>query len=388
MSVNDVYNWNNGQSGNNISNLCAGNYTLTLIDSYNCTVTASDTVQLVHTSCDVWPGDANNDIIANNNDILAIAQAYGDMGPARLNASLAWTGQPATDWALNIPGGPNDKYADCNGDSTINADDTLAVTQNYGLTHLKQDNQGQMTDPPLYIHFPPSDSVQAGQVVTVPVYLGDSSSLVSSIYGIAFSLNYDTTLVKDTIVTLSAAASWLGTPGTNLLTFRKDLHGAAKTDIALARIDHTNVSGSGPICTVTYVMKDDISGKDEIRKALVMSISAVKAITYNGNDVPLYSGSIDSTVVYQYTGIEHAKPTTMKITLYPNPAGQFIIADAGMSPISQYTITDMLGRNLMTLSGNIGSSTRINVSSLTPGMYFLQATSGKETTMLKFTITR
>ena len=41
----------------------------------------------------VWPGDANNDLVANNVDLLAVGVGFGATGPVRPNASNLWIPQ-------------------------------------------------------------------------------------------------------------------------------------------------------------------------------------------------------------------------------------------------------------------------------------------------------
>ncbi|MEO1451717.1 MAG: hypothetical protein AAFV07_19465, partial [Bacteroidota bacterium] len=95
----------------------------------------------------VWPGDANYDLVANNQDLLAIGVAFGLTGPPRANASLNWTGQPSVDWTDTLPGGINFKHADTDGNGVVNTADTVAINLNYGLTHNK--NEGVQKAGPL-----------------------------------------------------------------------------------------------------------------------------------------------------------------------------------------------------------------------------------------------
>ncbi len=90
-------------------------------------------VTITITSIIVWPGDANNDGIANVADVLPLGLYYNLTGPARPNASPTWTGQ------ICPPGWnpQNAAYADCNGDGTINVADVLPIGLNYNQTHSK-----------------------------------------------------------------------------------------------------------------------------------------------------------------------------------------------------------------------------------------------------------
>lgn len=382
-----TYAWSNAANTNPINLLPPSIYIGTITDANGCSVAVTDTVHLAPGICDVWPGDANNDGVADNFDVLDIGQGYGYTGLVRTNASLVWTGQPAAVWTDTLPDGNNAKYADCDGNGTINADDTLAVTLNYGLTHQKTDAPSKL-GPELYIEFPAVDSTQAGLPVQVPIYLGDSSNPLTDIYGIAFSVNYDTTLVKENSFQLTAGNCWLGTPGVNLLTFGKDLYSQAKTDITIVRTNHSNTNGFGPLCTTIYVMKDDISGKDQITRLFSPTISNVRAIKYDGSVVPIDESRTDTIVVTQ-DAVGIAQPSlSAQIKLYPNPAGDYLVLDAGSNHITQYTITDLLGKELVSNAGGNSSHTTINTSSLARGMYLLQIWSGQQKAVVKFSVVR
>lgn len=397
--TNQVIGWTKYQNGV-FTNL--GNTTVDLIDtptvttyyiahvrdtSYlSCTVALLREV-VVDTICDVWPGDANFDGIANNADILAIGLDYADTGPVRSGASLVWIGQAATDWANNTPNGPNEKHADCDGNGVINADDTLAVTLNYGLTHSKG-AASSLTSPEVYIQFPNNYRVAAGQTIQVPIYLGTTGYPVDSIYGICFTVNYDNTLIDSTNSQLSVAGSWLGNNGGNLLQFRKNFYNSSQTPVAISRTNHANIGGNGLLATISYTMKDDISGKQQIVKYLRFSISDVTAVMANGTPVIVSSEkSADSTEAFQYTGID--QPTLQdQLTVYPNPASQQLIVNAGKVQIEEYLITDLLGKVVLTTTNPKSNITTFDVSGLSQGVYILRAKTGDNVANIKFVIQR
>ncbi len=113
-----------------------GTYTLLFGDT---TTGVFDIIHIFVTSC-VWPGDADANHIVDNNDLLPIGLAYDSIGPVRTVQGIVWQGDVSTDWADTLPGyfpTVNFKYADCNGDGRVDANDTLAIVTNFGLTHTK-----------------------------------------------------------------------------------------------------------------------------------------------------------------------------------------------------------------------------------------------------------
>ena len=143
----------------------------------------------------VWPGDANADGVANYLDLLYIGMAYGETGPLRPNASLAWEAQPVLDWKSAFLNEVNTKNADCDGSGTIDATDTVAVLRNYSEVHNKTQHtlKTSSADPLLHLILPAS--LQKAQAVTIPILLGTTDIPATDAYGLGFSLNYDPLII-------------------------------------------------------------------------------------------------------------------------------------------------------------------------------------------------
>lgn len=83
----------------------------------------------------VYPGDANNDGIADVRDILPLGRFFGLAGPGRTNASLTWAPQ-----SVLLPWTPEEAvYADCDGNGTVEATDVQAIITNWFRTHANPD---------------------------------------------------------------------------------------------------------------------------------------------------------------------------------------------------------------------------------------------------------
>ena len=197
------------------------------------------------TSCvlpqsDVWPGDANYDGIANNFDILNLGLAYGHSGTVRLNADTSWTAQPALDWNTQFIDSTNLKHADCDGNGIVDMADTLAVFVNYGKMHQLRITNVTQTGPELFFDAP--SVVNAGSLVSVPLFFGTNNLPVSNVYGLAFTVNY------------SGASPAPGNSLTyggwfvynNYMKLEKHIS-SNSIDVALTRIDHIDAGGNGVI---------------------------------------------------------------------------------------------------------------------------------------------
>jgi hypothetical protein len=76
---------------------------------------------------------------------------------------------------------------------------------------------------------------------------------------------------------------------------------------------------------------------------------------------------------------------SLKVALYPNPTQQTLFLELGNTPltIDKVTVFDIQGKLLLSLIPR-GSSTAIDVSSLSSGNYFLRISSGKDTMTKRF----
>ncbi len=102
----------------------------------------------IHSFVDVWPGDANNDGVVDQNDFVQIGKFYGNGNNSkqmrsyvRQNASTIWKAQRALAWDV-----AEYTFADCDGNGDINLIDMLVVYPNHKKTHsgiIKKVNEPQ-----------------------------------------------------------------------------------------------------------------------------------------------------------------------------------------------------------------------------------------------------
>lgn len=361
------YTWSTLATTQTVSSLSVGVYSVVATDINGCNIINQ---VFVTDSCGnyspVWPGDCNYDLKADFWDFLNIGVAYGQTGPTRPNANNSWTAQPAPNWSSTFPaviGGNNYKHADCNGDGTVNINDTTALLNNYGLTHLKKPNVTEhiATNPDLYL-VANVDTANKLQAVNFDIYLGAISLPIDSLYGIAYKINYNTSLTKQK-PTITYTNSWLGNPATDLISFEKAFHSTGFVDLAVSRNNQINKSGSGKIGTCGIVTTDNLSGFD----VLSVTISDIKAITFSGTIVNL-NGVSDSVVINPnaFAGIK-TEDLEKTISIYPNPSKGFVVVKSTAYEMSEIKINNLLGETVMSI--NNPSDGRINVLSLAVGVY-------------------
>ncbi len=318
----------------------------------------------------VWPGDANSDMIANIWDLLPIGIGYATTGPVRASASLNWIGQPAFPWGDTLANGTDYMHVDCNGDGIIDINDVPAIVLNYGKVHLKTSNT-TAGDPSLYFGIL-IDTVGVSTLVTVPIYFGDAGNQANNVYGLAFSINYDNTLVDSASVSFDFGTSWIGTKDVDMLGLFVDFpDNNGQVDVGMTRNDHNNVSGFGQIGTLSFITTDNISGKVAIAKILNLSFSDILVISNDETQIPAGS-SPDSIVIYQSgLGIKDVTVLEKQVNIYPNPATDIVNISFGNVKIEELSIYNILGKVMYVSTEQKGNQLKVDTGNYPAGLYYV-----------------
>ncbi len=308
----------------------------------------------------VWPGDCNYDLVTDNFDLLNIGVSFGDTGYVRPAASLSYTAQPCQDWYYQFINAANVKHADCNGNGIVDANDSTAISLNYGLTHparLMYQDENNRIGTELAFVLPPV--IVPGSSVSVPVTLGTNVYPASNIYGIAFTVNYDPAFIQPGTMSIDYTSSWVENAG-NHLHLEKDFPGAGKTHIAFTRIDHSDASGYGMIATLNFIASPTANGP------FSLSFSHVRVISHNEIEIPIQTGVSTTWVNIEETGNE------ISSTVFPNP----MTKDAQVTfsnPNHEtwyFTMKDLTGRIVSQQQSTSGNLFQIERKNLNSGIYF------------------
>jgi hypothetical protein len=353
----------------------AGLYTDTISSSLGCDSIITLHLSIKTVGCtvaqdSVWPGDANNDKVVDNNDLLPIGLAYSVSGQGRTGASIVWKGQPSAPWVDTLPSGENDKYIDCNGDGIIDANDTLAIIQNWSLTHNKRagSDPWRAGAPLLKVQFDKA-SVNSGDTLTASIVLGDVGQPLTSIYGLSFTLHYDVQAIDMTKSHFNIAQSWFGT-SSNSIHLYKNNPAAGTIQCAITGINHLGRSGYGMIASfMERITTSKLSGSTYSNKCY---ISDVHAADTKGSPLSLNTVSDSTGVVYKPTGITEI--TNLKLYVAPNPASQQVTI-ATSSEMTDIHIYDVLGQAVLHTTPSRSQRETLDVSSLTAGVYMVQVSS-------------
>jgi len=317
-------------------------------------------------SADVWPGDANNDLNCNMYDYLNIGLGYGSMGPARAGASLAWVAQPATDWGTSFAGGTDYKFADCNGDGTIDDADTNAIVLNYGLTHPIRHAAPNIMLDAAAMHFAVSNSTpNTGDQVIISVQLGDQTQIASNVYGLGFRINFDPALVDGAASTFAFLYGQLGNPASDLLIFSRPNWTDGYIDALAVRKDHQAMNVSGTLAQINMRISPNAGNQP-----YTLSFTNILGVDATGN-LKTYTTSPAIVRVSNTTGI--SDPSTIAVELYPNPAGAEI-RFSGKDELQKVNVKDAQGRIVFQTAAGWNDRT-IRVSNLPEGIYVAEITS-------------
>lgn len=315
----------------------------------------------------VWPGDANDNGVVNHVDLLYLGIHFGLQGPGRASISINWTGHQADKWLTPIPNRVDPAHADCNGDSTVDAIDVLAIETNYGLDNgwVLPDSSSLsnvLTNPPLGFALP-SSPLLAGTQDTIPFTLGSAGIPVDSLLGFSATLTYDTSLVDTAYVYFGD--SWLGTPGVDLLTLESYSPGAL--EVAATRTDRTDVLNKrGGIGGVVVVMDDNLKTHATaaslnlgFSQALCLtSFRNVVRIVPNADTIPILPGTA------QIGAIMYPVPVTQQLNIVLLEAQEGIVSGR---------LLDGLGREVKAFQFD-GLQYVFQRENLINGIYFIELT--------------
>jgi len=352
------YTWSTNATTSTISVLPA---TITMYTVYGsntaaCVAAATVIVQPLNSCAIVWPGDANSDGVVDGTDVLELGLYATSTGASRSPGGNAYTGQFAIAWTGTGSNSQNKAHVDCNGDGTVNQGDTLAIYNNYSLTHTFRETAPSSS----------GDITLVGPAVlgqnswcTVDIMLGSTSNNMNNIYGVVFDLTFNNSIVDNNMAYVKYIPSFLNAGNQNI-PFRRIVPGSGIANCVTVRVDGNNVSGNGKIGEFTFKHRGPIGPMN-------LSVSNVKMINKAGTLTAL-GGSTTSVNFVDATGLAEntAQPV---VAAYPVPASSEITLTNSATGKTAYTITDITGRIVST--GSFEGKKNVDVSAFAPGTYIV-----------------
>ena len=330
----------------------------------------------------VWPGDANDDLIVNNYDLIPIGLYYGETGFTRDTITNSWDPHPSTNWGSYQSDGCDLKFVDCNGDGIINSNDTLAITLNYGLTHLyhspRNASKERSGGVPLYF-IADSSLYHSGSRIHVAVWLGNSTTQATNIYGLGYDISLDNSLMQSGTISFNYDNSFLGTKNSDALSL---YYIGNDIETAVTRIDHRNKSGYGKIGDLYFTLSSTINNPK-----LLISFSSSQAVDSSGNILTIQPIN-DTLSVKTTTSINLLSINNNQVSIYPNPtSGQFTIKSEGNQNGYMVEVFNLMGQQVYQ-SVLTNSQEVINLSAQPDGMYFVYLKSSNDIEVGKVLLAR
>lgn len=374
-----TYTWNTstptiGSTLSVIPSFAFGGYTVTGNDANGCFGGNVVFITIDTTCANVWPGDANSDGVVNTSDVFEIGLSFNSTGTARTGGNNTYTSQFANTWIGNGSTGKNRCHIDCNGDGSVNFGDTVAIYNNFSLTHNFKSSESSAANSDI--------SLVAGSVVInegiwqkADIMLGSSSSQLSNLYGVAFDIDFDNSLIESNSAYVVYTPSFLNASNQNV-QFRKPNFSAGKIYAASVRANGNNVSGNGKIGEFWFKVKTGLPANS----VLTMGISNSSKINNTGLNSTLSGGSTTLTVVRNLTGLNETSLFN-SLQLFPNPASNMVTLQSDMKGSVSYSICDIAGR--VVIKGEFTTSKIVDLSDLSKGTYLVRLENGSIVTYKK-----
>jgi len=329
----------------------------------------------------VWPGDSNNDGVANNFDLFNIGWAFDATGTSRINASSDWSPQFSLNWQESFESGEDFKHADCDGDGSIYRDDIQVINDNYGNTVGKTD-EFKSAGIPLNI-IVSTDTIEVGAFLKIDFALGDSENIVD-VYGVAFTLEYDPLYLKEENMEITFPNSWMGTVD-NTISIHQNFPEDGKIDIAYSRTNQLSVLGSGTF-GYAIVEIDNLDGKTDISEMFNLKLS--NTLMMDGAQERFTLQESETTVLVvdnTPTSIIEINATEQNIDIYPNPASNVLNINCDDNIISSLRIYNTAGKILMEQYTN---DKQLYLNQFTNGFYLVEITTEKGTFLKKLVVSK
>ncbi|MCP4443599.1 MAG: T9SS type A sorting domain-containing protein [Aureispira sp.] len=335
-----------------------------LVDTSN--LACRETEVRIGTASCVWAGDADDDQVVDNVDVLYLGMSHGSTGTTRVNAGIDYDCEPSYDWAMTV-GSPaiNVKYSDTDGSGLVDDNDTMAIAQNWGLLHLRGANVvGQV------IIEVDTATVNPGDDVDLAILMHDTVvNMVSGAYGLAFTINYDIGFVDTNTVYVGFDNSWIGTVGVNAIGMYKDFYDHGQTEVVVTRTDHQNVSGVGEVARMNFTIKDDVILRGPSPK-LNLTISNVTFIDSAGLSIGVSPHPSQVLIIDPILAINTPEKVENKIVVYPNPSNGNITIQSKQS-IEEVVVYNALGQPVCRQVVNGGYRQELNLKEPATGIYWI-----------------
>lgn len=330
------------------------------------------------TAQSVWPGDVNNNGVVNKVDLLYLGYAFGATGEARIEQNGDWTPKTAPAlWENDFPNDTNYSFADCNGDGIVDLADADIIIRNLGFTHndiifipdeFPQGVSG--TNPACeFINTPIVAPVD--QVFNLEIALGSQALPIDSMSGFTFFVKVEPAVlgVNNTNFTITNNAWIEGDENTALLTQQQDLENV-KLKVAYTKIDQNNLTGSGSIASVSFLIESDVIDLLVI-DTVTFTIDSVLVLDNNLEPIPVVADVLKLAIDRDFMVNTTEHPLLSAIDLFPNPNKGLLVIESMESILDRLEIINPLGQVVFQQKLQKTPLQVIDIQELPRGMYWV-----------------
>ncbi len=341
----------------------------------------------LHAQVILFPGDVNNDGIANHFDILPLGVAHGTKGTPRPAASPDWVPQLQPEpWPENLPvSGINYTFADTDGNGFIDSLDTDVIALNFDSTqnasfpppvpYLLTDTCFTCPKPGLLITF---DRDTAMVTDTFNAFINliypPNVPLPAGALGIAFDLMYDPENIKDDLVevfpdtmpgdlmfvtaTPTLARSWRTAEG--MIGF--GAAGKGQNALFVSR----------QLGQLKLVVEDMVIRSLSVAVPFWLEVSNILIINDAEQIVCPGPVEVDTITLFDpINAVREMENPEVSVAVFPNPASHFLTIESPLSQILCVQVYDNSGRQISE-EKNASFYTSLDVSMLPSGLYFMK----------------
>ncbi|HEY3385250.1 MAG TPA: T9SS type A sorting domain-containing protein, partial [Saprospiraceae bacterium] len=322
----------------------------------------------------VWPGDFNQDLIADHRDLLYWGVTNGTTGPQR-NGLINWRGHYADDWSKTFPNGTNAKHQDADGYGSIDYQDLQHNISNFSKTtpdYVPHDLYPGGNE--LAIVSEPMD--ENGDIGFVRVI---SQRPLHDIYGISFELDFDTFFYNYSQLIQSYPLDTLGMcyvaddiyPYYSSYTVEQP----GKTRYSFVGTHHESftIPDSFTFVRIPFglIQKHQIP-PEYLPYHIVIRLKNLIGINKEGRELIL---GADPYIVENPFSTAAGDLEESKIQVYPNPCTDevMIVCDE----LSDVELLSIHGKKVRTISAN-DLYAPVQVADLVPGIYILRFVKAKK----------
>ncbi len=328
----------------------------------------------------MFPGDTNNDSIANNYDILPIGLAYGAEGEPRIDQSIDWLPHEFFPWFINLPfSGVDYGFIDCDGNGFIDSLDVEAIAHNYDQVQFEANPPPMPYDlpdtlfttniPQLVVSFDLDTAmVMDTFFAQIELIYADTGDIEPAL-GIAFGLEYDADLVKDSLTVIfpdtmpddlmfvHAASNFVG-------FHRAPAEG--RVEVGAAGRGQNVISGPRPVAKVRFIVEDQIIRSVERD----FSFHFTDVLMINNEERVLNVGTFSDTILLIDVTPVYEINLENEIQVFPNPSNSNLYFEAESLVFQSIQIFNQLGQLVESKYISDLQKTQINIANLPHGIYF------------------